>query len=746
VLHESRVNSNNKMVPSHRGGMIPLYSDRRLTLVSLLGILQVGRVVASCCEQDGDPSAHQQSHPRIQLTRTRVFRASSSSAINDEDNTRILSSSAVAYHPHLPQLAAAAITTALRSDDNTPGGPLNNTGRIHLEEIFLWNTNTWELEGVNRVSEVRWDDSNNLPRPQQVGIAFHDYHDDNEDNERVWLAATIGNDHEDRELVVRIWSTNTTPWIEQRLLPFVPRNSISNTNNTSTTTNNTSDSSTMNKNLVLAPPSLAWHPTGGYLAASAIVGQDTFIRIWNRANWQALPTSRFTSSDGRLTTTNDSSSESSVAWSRPDGAFLLVNEGSSSLSIYTFDALFTPVDVSDILFPASSSTSNQHLQNNNDTLLNFTTIAQIQWKPDGTCMAVVDASTGAVFVVQQHNDGNIETKDDVLLAEQRTAVVQLPLPLASLSQEPDNLLGASTRVSLLWSPPNGSYLLAVVTERDSRNRRTRLLLWQSSDWSHIPYELVLLINDNDDADALLLLPPSVAWSSDGQQLAVAQNDGSGEIQIWELSAVTVVEGDDDTSNEQDTGVPKLVILFLLSGLIVVLALLAFLVALLVRLRVVRRRNNRDNCTQCPHPREVPSSCNSYQGNSACGSGESTAKSVSPTQPPIEELVFQSSDGTTEMNSQKLKSIKGFVTGENDASIVLFEGSEDGDVVDYNDYYWKELPESAQKAAEVLGYTQAMWDKETGCPACENKSWRRLSQAEQNAAKVLGYNQVKWDAD
>ena len=62
---------------------------------------------------------------------------------------------------------------------------------------------------------------------------------------------------------------------------------------------------------------------------------------------------------------------------------------------------------------------------------------------------------------------------------------------------------------------------------------------------------------------------------------------------------------------------------------------------------------------------------------------------------------------------------------------------------YDDYDWEDLPEAAQKAAAVLGYTQKIWDKDQTTD-CEDKDWDELTPEEQAAAKVLGYSQKKWD--
>ena len=67
---------------------------------------------------------------------------------------------------------------------------------------------------------------------------------------------------------------------------------------------------------------------------------------------------------------------------------------------------------------------------------------------------------------------------------------------------------------------------------------------------------------------------------------------------------------------------------------------------------------------------------------------------------------------------------------------------------YDDDDWDELPDTAKKAAEVLGYTKEVWDTDDTVPTtwhatCE-KEWNELSLEEQVAATTLGYNQQIWD--
>ena len=55
--------------------------------------------------------------------------------------------------------------------------------------------------------------------------------------------------------------------------------------------------------------------------------------------------------------------------------------------------------------------------------------------------------------------------------------------------------------------------------------------------------------------------------------------------------------------------------------------------------------------------------------------------------------------------------------------------------------------SEQKAAGVLGYTQVMWDNESGKapqPSSSDKAWAALTEQEKEAAVVLGYTEIIWN--
>jgi len=63
---------------------------------------------------------------------------------------------------------------------------------------------------------------------------------------------------------------------------------------------------------------------------------------------------------------------------------------------------------------------------------------------------------------------------------------------------------------------------------------------------------------------------------------------------------------------------------------------------------------------------------------------------------------------------------------------------------YEDFDWNELPQDAQKAAEVLGYNENKWNKGKDTKTTK-KYWNDLSDEEHAAAEVLGYDHEMWDA-
>jgi hypothetical protein len=65
---------------------------------------------------------------------------------------------------------------------------------------------------------------------------------------------------------------------------------------------------------------------------------------------------------------------------------------------------------------------------------------------------------------------------------------------------------------------------------------------------------------------------------------------------------------------------------------------------------------------------------------------------------------------------------------------------------YEYFSWDELPNEAREAAEVLGYTQHIWDKNRTPEIIKGLEWDQLSEEQKQAASVLGYDQALWDDD
>eukprot|EP00548_Thalassiothrix_antarctica_P000848 CAMPEP_0194146088 /NCGR_PEP_ID=MMETSP0152-20130528/19560_1 /TAXON_ID=1049557 /ORGANISM="Thalassiothrix antarctica, Strain L6-D1" /LENGTH=70 /DNA_ID=CAMNT_0038846509 /DNA_START=61 /DNA_END=273 /DNA_ORIENTATION=- len=63
---------------------------------------------------------------------------------------------------------------------------------------------------------------------------------------------------------------------------------------------------------------------------------------------------------------------------------------------------------------------------------------------------------------------------------------------------------------------------------------------------------------------------------------------------------------------------------------------------------------------------------------------------------------------------------------------------------YEDHDWEELEDEVKAAAEVLGYTQEMWDNDEEPEDIEDEDWDDLDKKQQEAAKVLGYTKEGWD--
>ncbi|KAL3920484.1 MAG: hypothetical protein SGILL_003239 [Bacillariaceae sp.] len=101
----------------------------------------------------------------------------------------------------------------------------------------------------------------------------------------------------------------------------------------------------------------------------------------------------------------------------------------------------------------------------------------------------------------------------------------------------------------------------------------------------------------------------------------------------------------------------------------------------------------------------------------------------------QEDVFSIS--TVEKIQQDITSLFGFTFGRKEAI------SDPGPVEYDEDGYWKDLPSKARAAAEILGYTEELWNAD-GEPPSNDKYWSELSPKEKQAAIVLGYSEDKWN--
>lgn len=64
---------------------------------------------------------------------------------------------------------------------------------------------------------------------------------------------------------------------------------------------------------------------------------------------------------------------------------------------------------------------------------------------------------------------------------------------------------------------------------------------------------------------------------------------------------------------------------------------------------------------------------------------------------------------------------------------------------HEDSDWKELPQWVREAAEAIGYTKKLWNKDKEPAVCE-MDWKELTEFQQEAAKRLGYTRQLWDDD
>mmetsp|Transcript_12017 Transcript_12017/g.30454 ORF Transcript_12017/g.30454 Transcript_12017/m.30454 type:complete len:792 (-) Transcript_12017:34-2409(-) len=64
---------------------------------------------------------------------------------------------------------------------------------------------------------------------------------------------------------------------------------------------------------------------------------------------------------------------------------------------------------------------------------------------------------------------------------------------------------------------------------------------------------------------------------------------------------------------------------------------------------------------------------------------------------------------------------------------------------HEDSDWKDLPKWVLEAAEGIGYTKEMWNRDEE-PIIFFQNWENLAMSQQEAAKILGYNKQAWDEE
>jgi len=243
------------------------------------------------------------------------------------------------------------------------------------------------------------------------------------------------------------------------------------------------------------PLSLAWHPSGRYLAAT---GHGMGVEVWDAENnWQSVATLLL--DDNRL--------HHHLDWS-PDGQQLVVDGG----------AVYWWVPPSKMLHPRGLLFSSSSSSNDNSTTTMYWT--RPQWSPDGTLVAAVSSSGTMVgisdaFFGSMVAEWSLETSTDV--ADSITSLQWRPNSEEENEQAPQLVVaGATNDRAFLWS----------AGRRNDNN---------FSDWSssrrtvvELPYSSSAR-DDNNDAVAL-------AWRPDGQQLAIARGGG---IDVWDPLAVMV---------------------------------------------------------------------------------------------------------------------------------------------------------------------------------------------------------------
>jgi len=68
-----------------------------------------------------------------------------------------------------------------------------------------------------------------------------------------------------------------------------------------------------------------------------------------------------------------------------------------------------------------------------------------------------------------------------------------------------------------------------------------------------------------------------------------------------------------------------------------------------------------------------------------------------------------------------------------------------DLMDYDDYWWRELDSRTQYYALILGYTQVTWDDdfELDDLPCEDWDWEEMTKEQKAAAQHFGYTRESW---
>ena len=68
-----------------------------------------------------------------------------------------------------------------------------------------------------------------------------------------------------------------------------------------------------------------------------------------------------------------------------------------------------------------------------------------------------------------------------------------------------------------------------------------------------------------------------------------------------------------------------------------------------------------------------------------------------------------------------------------------------DLLDYDDYWWRELDSRTQYYALILGYTQVTWDDdfELDDLPCEDWDWDEMTKEQKAAAHHFGYDEATW---